>query len=54
MNDVFPGTNTPKDVFHSYIRLTDEKAGIFDRPEEIYMNAPFTYKGETFYQQSLK
>jgi hypothetical protein len=50
-HDVYPGTNTPKD-FHSYIRLTDEKAGIFDRKEEIYMNAPLTYKGETFYQQS--
>ncbi|HZZ81986.1 MAG TPA: cytochrome c biogenesis protein ResB [Gemmataceae bacterium] len=48
-HDVFPGTNTPRD-FHSYIRLTDEKEGIVDRKAEIYMNAPMTYKGETFYQ----
>lgn len=47
----FAGTETPKD-FHSYILLSDESAGITDRPAEIYMNAPFTYKGETFYQQS--
>lgn len=50
-HDVFPGTTTPKD-FHSYILLTDEQAGIVNRPVEIYMNTPLTYKGETFYQQS--
>ena len=50
-HDVFPGTTTPKD-FHSSIRLTDEGAGIINREDEIYMNSPLTYKGETFYQQS--
>jgi hypothetical protein len=46
----FAGTETPKD-FHSYIRLIDPEDGV-DREEEIYMNAPLYYKGETFYQQS--
>jgi hypothetical protein len=50
-HDVFPGTNTPRD-FHSYIQLTDPEYGIVDRPVEIYMNAPFYYRGETFYQSS--
>jgi hypothetical protein len=49
-HDTYPGTGTVKD-FHSYIRLTDEKAGIRDQEREIYMNAPMSYKGETFYQQ---
>jgi ResB-like family len=50
-HEVFPGTTTPKD-FHSYIHLTDEKAGV-DRPNvEIYMNTPLYYDGETFYQSS--
>jgi hypothetical protein len=49
----FVGTETPRD-FHSYIRLTDEKAGILEpgSKHEIYMNAPMTYNGQTFYQQS--
>jgi hypothetical protein len=50
-HEVFPGTMTPKD-FHSYIVLTDEEAGIAKRDVEIFMNAPLSYKGETFYQQS--
>jgi ResB-like family len=49
-HDTFPQTGIVKD-FHSYIRLTDPEAGIIDKKEEIYMNAPLTYKGETFYQQ---
>jgi hypothetical protein len=49
-HDTYAGTPTVKD-FHSYIKLTDEKAGILERKEEIYMNSPLKYKGETFYQQ---
>lgn len=47
---VFPGTNTPKD-FHSYIVLKDPEEKV-DREEEIYMNHPLYYRGETFYQSS--
>jgi hypothetical protein len=49
-HDTYPSTGIVKD-FHSYIRLTDEKAGIIERPEEIYMNSPMSYQGLTFYQQ---
>ncbi len=48
----YPGTDKPKD-YRSFVRLVDEKAGV-DRDVQIYMNAPMTYKGETFYQQSVK
>jgi len=47
---VFPGTRTPKD-FHSYITLIDPNDNL-ERTEEIYMNHPLYYQGETFYQSS--
>lgn len=50
-HDTYPGTNTPKD-FRSTITLTDEKGNVLMKDVDIYMNHPFTYKGETFYQQS--
>ena len=48
-HDVFTGTETPKD-FHSYVKLIDKQND--ERPVEIFMNAPFYYQGETFYQSS--
>jgi hypothetical protein len=49
-HEVFAGTDKPKD-FHSYVILKDPKENI-EREEEIYMNHPLHYKGETFYQSS--
>ena len=47
---VFPGTEKPKD-FHSYVTLIDPNDKL-ERQEEIYMNHPLYYNGETYYQSS--
>jgi hypothetical protein len=48
-HDKFPGTETPKD-FHSFVHVSDKELG--ERDVEIFMNAPFYFRGETFYQSS--
>jgi hypothetical protein len=45
------GTDTPKD-FSSRVLLTDPSVNEV-RETTIFMNNPFTYRGETFYQQSF-
>jgi cytochrome c biogenesis protein ResB len=50
---VFEGTATPKD-YRSHIHLIDNAAvPPVDREIEIYMNNPFHYRGETFYQSGM-
>ena len=49
--EFYPGTEKPKD-YCSYIHLTDPTNGT-NRDVEIYMNAPLTYRGETFYQADV-
>jgi hypothetical protein len=46
-----PGTKTPAS-YTSEVLLTDEKAGIKDRPVTITMNHPLTHNKLTFYQSS--
>jgi len=48
----FQGTQTPKD-YSSFIHMTDPTTGE-DRDVRIYMNHPFTYQGETFYQSGVQ
>ncbi len=47
-HDKYPGTDKPKD-FRSRVRIVDPRQNV-DREVEIYMNAPLTYEGKTYYQ----
>jgi ResB-like family len=47
-HDFYLGTQTPKD-YRSHIHLVDPELSV-DREVEIYMNAPLSYRGKTFYQ----
>lgn len=51
-HDVYPGTDVPKN-FSSKIHLDDPSTGE-NRDVLIYMNNPFRYRGETFYQASFE
>lgn len=50
-HDVYPGTDKPKD-YRSHVHLVDPDLNV-DREVEIYMNAPLTYRGKTFYQADI-
>jgi ABC-type transport system involved in cytochrome c biogenesis permease subunit len=50
-HEKFIGTETPKN-FASKVRLVDPTRNV-DRVEDIYMNNPLRYQGETFYQASF-
>jgi hypothetical protein len=47
-----PGVNNPAS-YTSEVLLTDEKAGIKDKPVTITMNQPLTHRKLTFYQSSF-
>lgn len=47
-HDKYIGTDTPKD-YRSRVRIVDAEKHI-DRETEIYMNAPLSFDGKTFYQ----
>ncbi|MBX3417573.1 MAG: cytochrome c biogenesis protein CcsA [Pirellulaceae bacterium] len=49
---VYPGTNTPKS-FSSDLLLTDERRGLIDSPQRVWMNNPLRYGNETFYQSGM-
>jgi hypothetical protein len=51
VHDNYIGTTKPKD-FRSYIRFTDDSQK-FHQDIEIYMNHPYRYEGETFFQSSF-
>jgi cytochrome c biogenesis protein ResB len=51
-HDIYAGTDIPKN-FSSRIHLNDPTRGE-DRDVPIYMNNPFRYHGETFYQASFE
>ena len=51
-HDIYAGTDIPKN-FSSKIHLNDPSRGE-DRDILIYMNNPFRYHGETFYQASFE
>jgi hypothetical protein len=51
-HDLYPGTDVPKN-FSSKIHLNDPARGE-DRDILIYMNNPFRYHGETFYQSGFE
>ncbi|TVQ00190.1 MAG: cytochrome C biogenesis protein [Planctomycetaceae bacterium] len=46
----YSGTDTPRD-YRSFIRIVDPETGD-DRREQIWMNNPLRYRGETYYQSS--
>lgn len=46
----YSGTSTPRD-FRSFVRIIDPETGE-DRREQIWMNNPLRYRGETYYQSS--
>lgn len=46
----YSGTDTPRD-YRSFIRIIDPETGD-DRREQIWMNNPLRYRGETFYQSN--
>jgi ABC-type transport system involved in cytochrome c biogenesis permease subunit len=46
--DDYPGTNTPKN-YSSDVHLVDETAGV-NRKVKTWMNNPYRYGGDTFYQ----
>ncbi len=50
-NDIYPGTEIPKD-YRSHIHMVDPTRNV-DREVEIYMNAPLTYEGKTYYQSGF-
>jgi hypothetical protein len=50
-HEVYPGTQTPKN-FASTIELSDPKANV-SREVLIYMNHPFRYSGDTYYQSGM-
>jgi hypothetical protein len=52
VHDNYVGTSKPKD-FRAFIRFTDPTHK-FERDDiEIYMNHPYRYEGETFYQSAV-
>jgi hypothetical protein len=51
-HDLYLGTEVPKN-FSSKIHMNDPGAGE-DRDVLIYMNSPFRYRGETFYQSGFE
>jgi ABC-type transport system involved in cytochrome c biogenesis permease subunit len=46
----YSGTSTPRD-YRSFVRIIDPETGE-DRREQIWMNNPLRYRGETYYQSS--
>lgn len=50
-NDVYPGTEIPKD-YRSHVHIVDPARNV-DREVEIFMNAPLTYEGKTYYQSGF-
>jgi len=54
LNDVrrvdYSGSDTPRD-YRSFIRIIDPETGE-DRREQIWMNNPLRYRGETYYQSN--
>lgn len=46
----YSGTDTPRD-YRSYVRIFDTETGK-DMREQIWMNNPLRYRGETFFQSS--
>ncbi len=49
----YPGSTTPKH-YESKILFTDAAADIKERPVSIYMNHPYRYRGETFFQAGMQ
>jgi ABC-type transport system involved in cytochrome c biogenesis permease subunit len=47
----YPGSSKPKN-YESQIQLVDPSHNV-DRPVKIWMNSPFRYLGETFYQSGM-
>lgn len=52
VEDKHPGMQMAKE-YKSWIKINDPERNVKDRPGEIFMNAPLTYRGETFYQQTM-
>jgi ResB-like family len=50
-HDKYPGTDTPKD-YRSHVRIVDPSKNV-DREVEIFMNAPLSYEGKTYYQSGF-
>lgn len=48
----YSGTSTPRD-YRSFVRIIDPETGE-DRREQIWMNNPLRYRGETYYQSSYE
>lgn len=46
----YSGSDTPRD-YRSFIRIVDPETGE-DRKEQIWMNNPLRYRGETYYQSN--
>jgi ABC-type transport system involved in cytochrome c biogenesis permease subunit len=46
----YSGSSTPRD-YRSFVRIVDPETGD-DRREQIWMNNPLRYRGETFYQSN--
>lgn len=48
----FVGVNIPKD-FKAFIEISDPENKVEMKGLQVYMNNPFTYRGETFYQSAV-